>query len=102
MRARLKPHPQARTPAESLRATMAAVRISSMLLGSLVGSTEANVRQTQRIVDGMAVTAAESVAKLRDWASGRCLSASVPGLYLRAREAGAMVGGRQVARGQVN
>jgi SpoVK/Ycf46/Vps4 family AAA+-type ATPase len=32
----------------------------------------------------VAVTAAESVQKLRDWADGRCLSASQPGLYHRA------------------
>lgn len=32
----------------------------------------------------VAVTAAESVGKLRDWASQRCLSASQPGLYRRA------------------
>lgn len=31
----------------------------------------------------IAVTAAESVEKLRNWASGRCLSADQPGLYRR-------------------
>jgi hypothetical protein len=31
----------------------------------------------------VAVTAAESVEKLRTWASGRCLSASAPGVYQR-------------------
>jgi len=45
------------------------------------------------------VTAAESVERLRNWASGRCLSASVPGLYLRAKEAGPA---RRVARGLAN
>jgi len=29
----------------------------------------------------VAVTARESVDKLRAWATGRCLSASTPGLY---------------------
>ena len=29
----------------------------------------------------VAVTAGESVEKLRNWASGRCLSADRPGLY---------------------
>jgi len=29
----------------------------------------------------VAVTAAESVTRLRDWASGRCLDADVPGIY---------------------
>jgi len=32
----------------------------------------------------VAVTAAESVDKLRTWASGRCLSASSPGIYQRS------------------
>ncbi len=49
----------------------------------------------------VAVTAAESVEKLRDWASGRCLSASQPGLYLRGKGAGATPG-RRVARGNAN
>ncbi len=31
----------------------------------------------------VAVTAAESVARLRTWASGRCLSADKPGIYVR-------------------
>jgi len=31
----------------------------------------------------VAVTAAESVGRLRTWASGRCLSADKPGIYLR-------------------
>src|SRR5262249_23216526 len=31
----------------------------------------------------VAVTAAESVERLRTWASGRCLSASAPGIYHR-------------------
>ena len=37
----------------------------------------------------VAVTAAESVARLRDWASGRCLNADVPGIYFRNPGAGA-------------
>ena len=31
----------------------------------------------------VAVTAAESVERLRAWASGRCLDASRPGIYTR-------------------
>ena len=31
----------------------------------------------------VAVTAAEQVERLRSWASGRCLSASTPGVYRR-------------------
>lgn len=34
----------------------------------------------------VAVTAAESVERLRNWAAGRCLSADVPGIYRRAGE----------------
>jgi hypothetical protein len=34
----------------------------------------------------VAVTAAESVEKLRNWASGRCLAASAPGVYRRRGE----------------
>jgi hypothetical protein len=37
--------------------------------------------QAARNVVPVAVTAAESVEKLRTWASGRCLSASAPGIY---------------------
>ncbi|MCA9067487.1 MAG: AAA family ATPase, partial [Planctomycetaceae bacterium] len=38
------------------------------------------VQAAQNIVP-VAVTAAESVTRLRDWASGRCLSADQSGLY---------------------
>ncbi len=31
----------------------------------------------------VAVTAGETIESLRNWASGRCLSAERPGLYLR-------------------
>ena len=39
--------------------------------------------QTARVQDSarVAITAAEPVARLRTWASGRCLSASQPGIY---------------------
>jgi hypothetical protein len=40
------------------------------------------VEAAQNVVP-VAVTAAESVEKLRNWASGRCLSADRPGLYTR-------------------
>jgi SpoVK/Ycf46/Vps4 family AAA+-type ATPase len=49
----------------------------------------------------VAVTAAESVERLRNWASGRCLSASVPGLYQRAFGPTG-TGGRRVARSAVS
>ncbi len=37
--------------------------------------------QSAQNVVPVAVTAAESVDRLRSWASGRCLSANEPGLY---------------------
>jgi SpoVK/Ycf46/Vps4 family AAA+-type ATPase len=45
----------------------------------------------------VAVTAGESVERLRSWAAGRCLSADRPGLYTRATEA-AIKPGRNVRR----
>jgi SpoVK/Ycf46/Vps4 family AAA+-type ATPase len=57
------------------------------------------VEAAQQVVP-VAVTAAESVERLRNWASGRCLSASMPGLYLRAKEAAGPA--RRVARNQAN
>jgi hypothetical protein len=39
--------------------------------------------QVARHVVPVAVTAAESVERLRTWAAGRCLSASQPGIYTR-------------------
>ena len=41
------------------------------------------VEAAQNIVP-VAVTAAESVERLRDWASGRCLNADTPGIYQRS------------------
>jgi len=46
----------------------------------------------------VAVTAAEQVEKLRSWASGRCLSASVPGIYRRDGEPAPTLPGRRVRR----
>jgi len=43
--------------------------------------------QAARNVVPVAVTAAESVEKLRSWASGRCLCANNPGIYSRNGEA---------------
>jgi hypothetical protein len=34
----------------------------------------------------VAVTAGESIERLRQWAAGRCLSADRPGLYTRGTE----------------
>ena len=46
----------------------------------------------------VAVTAGESVERLRDWAAGRCLSADRPGIYTRGVEEVAKPG-RNVRRG---
>ena len=45
----------------------------------------------------VAVTAGESIERLRNWAAGRCLSADRPGLYTRAADA-AIKPGRNVRR----
>jgi hypothetical protein len=45
----------------------------------------------------VAVTAAEPVERLRTWAGGRCLSASLPGIYRRG--GGSTQPGRRVQRG---
>jgi SpoVK/Ycf46/Vps4 family AAA+-type ATPase len=42
----------------------------------------------------VAVTAAESMDRLRNWASGRCLAASSPGIYRRKAEPGTRPGRR--------
>jgi SpoVK/Ycf46/Vps4 family AAA+-type ATPase len=54
------------------------------------------VEAAQNIVP-VAVTAGESVEKLRAWAAGRCLSADRPGLYTRASDVAAKPG-RNVRR----
>ena len=46
----------------------------------------------------VAVTAGETVEKLRTWASGRCLAADRPGLYTRGAAA-PEASGRNVRRG---
>ncbi|HEY3963617.1 MAG TPA: AAA family ATPase [Planctomycetaceae bacterium] len=46
----------------------------------------------------VAITAGESVEKLRNWAAGRCLSADRPGVYSRGTN-GAPKPGRRVSRG---
>lgn len=50
----------------------------------------------------VAVTAAESVERLRNWASGRCLSASVSGLYQRTGTTTNAATGRRVSRAAAN
>ena len=58
------------------------------------------IEAAQNIVP-VAVTAGESVERLRSWASGRCLSADRPGLYTRGNEVTAKPG-RNVNRGPSN
>ena len=45
----------------------------------------------------VAVTAGEAVERLRQWASGRCLSAERPGIYSRGTDA-TILAGRNVHR----
>ena len=52
------------------------------------------LKEAARQVIPVAVTAAESIDKLRTWASGRCLSASQPGIYQRAGAAASKPGRR--------
>jgi hypothetical protein len=63
------------------------------------------LREAARNVVPVAVTAAESVERLRNWAAGRCLSASQPGIYARGGGGGAMAASpiaRRVARPSSN
>lgn len=55
------------------------------------------VEAAQNVVP-VARTAAESIAQLREWAAGRCLSAEQPGLYTRSASAGIVKPGRKVRR----
>jgi hypothetical protein len=63
----------------------------------LASLLEAPLQQAARNVVPVAVTAAEQVERLRNWASGRCLSAAVPGIYARSEPASAKPG-RRVTR----
>jgi SpoVK/Ycf46/Vps4 family AAA+-type ATPase len=65
-------------------------RLAKMLDLSLVDSAK-NVVPVAR-------TAHESVERLRQWASGRCLSATVPGTYSRDTSSGRS--SRRVSRGE--
>lgn len=67
-------------------------------LAALLGVT---LTQAAAHVVPVAITAAESMEKLRQWASGRCLSASMPGIYRRPGSAGPRVG-RRVQRDPSN
>jgi hypothetical protein len=64
----------------------------------LAGLLDVTLAQAAHHVVPVAVTAAESVEKLRSWASGRCLDAGAPGIYRRAG-AEPVRSGRRVQRG---
>jgi hypothetical protein len=67
----------------------------------LAALLDSSLTQAGRHVVPVAVTAAEQVEKLRNWASGRCLSASTPGVYSR-NEAPVAKPGRKVNRNPGN
>jgi SpoVK/Ycf46/Vps4 family AAA+-type ATPase len=64
----------------------------------LAALLDVTLTQAAHHVVPVAVTAAEQVERLRTWASGRCLSASAPGVYRRDGEQ-APKPGRRVNRG---
>lgn len=72
----------------------ACCRLAAMLGVSLVEAA-------QNVVP-VAKTAAESIGRLREWASGRCLSADVSGVYQRNRGNGSSKSRRSVARGEAS
>jgi hypothetical protein len=64
----------------------------------LAALLDVTLTQAAHHVVPVAVTASESVERLRTWASGRCLSASAPGIYHRDGEPSAKPS-RRVQRG---
>jgi SpoVK/Ycf46/Vps4 family AAA+-type ATPase len=68
----------------------------------LAALLDVTLTQAAHHVVPVAVTAAEQVERLRSWASGRCLSASAPGVYRRDGEPAAVRPGRRVQRGDNN
>ena len=67
----------------------------------LAALLDVTLTQAAHHVVPVAVTAAESVERLRSWAGGRCLSASNPGIYRREGD-GPAKPGRRVQRGPGN
>jgi SpoVK/Ycf46/Vps4 family AAA+-type ATPase len=67
----------------------------------LAALLDVTLTQAAHNVVPVAVTAAEQVERLCSWASGRCLSASVPGIYRRDGEPPSKAG-RRVQRGSSN
>jgi len=60
------------------------------------------LKEAAKNVVPVAVTAAESVEKLRAWAAGRCLAASRPGVYTRGAAEPTTPAGRRVSRANSN
>ena len=67
----------------------------------LAALLDLSLKDAAKNVVPVAVTAAESVAKLRTWASGRCLDASRPGIYARGGDLASNLG-RKVSRASSN
>ena len=59
------------------------------------------VEELRQALGAEVVTAGEAVERLRQWASGRCLSADRPGTYSREGN-GMPLSGRNVHRGDPN
>jgi hypothetical protein len=64
----------------------------------LAALLDVTLTQASHHVVPVSVTAAESVEKLRTWASGRCLSASQPGIYTRNGEQPSIKASRRISR----
>lgn len=60
------------------------------------------LKEAARNVVPVAVTAAESVERLRAWAAGRCLDAARPGTYTRGAKEPPAPAGRRVTRPSAN
>lgn len=60
------------------------------------------LKEAARHVVPVAVTAAESVKRLREWAAGRCLDASSSGIYARGAVEATPPAGRRVSRPSSN
>jgi hypothetical protein len=65
----------------------------------LAALLDVSLTQAARNVVPVAVTSSESIERLRTWASGRCLSASAPGLFAKEGEIPQAKAGRKVQRG---
>jgi hypothetical protein len=67
----------------------------------LAALLDLSLRDSAKNVVPVAVTAAESIEKLRAWAAGRCLDASLPGVYRRGA-APPTASARRVSRSSSN